>query len=413
LTNDGTVFYFRSNKDAPRYKIVRYDLSKPEEGFVDIVPQAEDVLRSSLVVNKDKLVLKYMHDVKSVLLVHDLKSGKFLNEIPIPIGTIGSVAGRRVDEELFFSFNSFLSPSTIYRYNFATKDEEQRLSIFRRAKVTNFDADLFEVKQVFFESKDGTKIPMFVSHKKGLVLDGSNPVLLYGYGGFSISIQSSYLSSNIVFMQHLGGIVVYANLRGGGEYGEEWHKAGMLLNKQNVFDDFQYAAKYLIKEKYTRPGRISIYGGSNGGLLVGACVNQAPELFGAAIASVGVMDMLRFHKFTLGHGWQSDYGKPDENKEDFENLLRYSPLHNVSTAHPYPPVALFTSSHDDRVVPLHSYKYIAELQHTAGPLTSNPLLIRVDTKAGHGAGKPIDKQIAESTDRFSFIATALDIEWRD
>ena len=412
MANDGTVFYFQTNKDAPRYKIVRYDLSKPEEGFVDIVPQVEDVLSSSLVVNEDKLVLEYMHDVKSVLLVHDLKSGKFLNEIPIPIGTIGSVAGRRVDEELFLSFTSFLNPSTIYRYNF-TEDKEQRLSVFKNSKVTNFDADLFEVKQVFFESKDGTKIPMFISHKKGLVLDGNNPVYLYGYGGFSIPIQASYIPSAIVFMQNLGGVSVFVNLRGGGEYGEEWHKAGMLLNKQNVFDDFQYAAKHLIKEKYTRPGRISIHGGSNGGLLVGACVNQAPELFGAAVASVGVMDMLRFHKFTIGHAWQSDYGKPDDNKEDFENLHRYSPLHNVSTTHSYPPVALFTSSHDDRVVPLHSYKYIAELQHTAGPLTNSPLLIRVDTKAGHGAGKPIDKRIAEITDQFSFIATAMDVEWRD
>ena len=407
------MFYFRSNLDASRYKVVRYDLSKPEEGFVDIVPEAEDVLCSSLVVNEDKLVLKYMHDVKSVLLVHDLKSGKFLNEIPIPIGTIESVAGRRVDDEIFILFTSFLDASAIYRYNFTTKDEEQRLSVFKRATVANFDADLFVVKQVFYETKDGTKIPMFVAHKKDIVLDGNSPVYLYGYGGFSNPIEASYYPSDIVFMQNFGGVIAYANLRGGGEYGEEWHKAGMLLNKQNVFDDFQYAAKYLVKEKYTRPGRIAIHGISNGGLLIGACVNQAPELFGAAVACVGVMDMLRFHKFTIGNSWQSDYGKPDDNKEDFENLHRYSPLHNVSTAHPYPPMALFTSSHDDRVVPLHSYKYIAELQHTAGPLTNNPLLIRVDTKAGHGAGKPIDKKITEITDQFSFIATSLEVEWRD
>ncbi|KAF9165281.1 hypothetical protein BGX20_000661, partial [Mortierella sp. AD010] len=413
IANDGPVFYFQTNKDAPCSKIVRYNLSKPEEGFVDIVPQVEDVLISALAVNENKLVLEYMHDVKSVLHVHDLRTGAFTNEIAIPIGTIGSVAGRRDDEEMFFSFTSFLDPSTIYRYNFTSEKQEDRLSVFKKSEVKNFDGDLFETKQIFFESKDGTRVPMFVSHKKGLVLDGSNPVYLYGYGGFSIPIQASFVPSTIVFMQNFGGVAVDVNLRGGREYGEDWHKAGMLLNKQNVFDDFQYAAKHLIKEKYTRAGHIAIHGGSNGGLLVGACVNQAPELYGAAVASVGVMDMLRFHKFTIGHAWQSDYGKPDDNKEDFENLYRYSPLHNVSTKHPYPPVALFTSSHDDRVVPLHSYKYIAELQHTAGPLTTSPLLIRVDTKAGHGAGKPIAKRIAETTDQFSFIAISLGIEWRD
>ncbi|KAG0056691.1 hypothetical protein BGZ83_003934 [Gryganskiella cystojenkinii] len=413
ITNDGPVFYFQTNKDAPRYKVVRYDLSKPEDGFVDIIPQVDDVLSYSLVVNKDKLIVEYMHDVKSVLHVHNLTTGAFLNEIPIPIGTIGTVAGRRVDDEVFFSFTSFLNPSTIYRYNFTTEKLEDRLSIFRKSDVKNFNSDLFETKQIFFESKDGTKVPMFVSHKKGLVLDGTNPLFLYGYGGFSVPIQASFFPADIVFMQHFEGVTAYVNLRGGGEYGEDWHKAGMLLNKQNVFDDFQYAAKHLIKEKYTTPSKIAINGGSNGGLLVGASVNQAPELFGAAIAAVGVLDMLRFHKFTIGHAWQSDYGKPDENKEDFVNLLGYSPLHNVSKAHPYPPVALFTSSHDDRVVPLHSYKYIAELQHTAGPLTNNPLLIRVDTKAGHGAGKPIDKKIAEITDEYSFFAVSLGLQWRD
>lgn len=368
---------------------------------------------SVLVVNENKLVLQYMHDVKSVLYVHDLKTGAFMNEIAIPIGTIGTVAGRREDDEMFFSFASFLNPSTIFRYNFTSEKQEDRLSVFKKAEVKNFDGDLFETKQIFFESKDGTRVPMFVSHKKGLVLDGSNPLYLYGYGGFSIPLQASFYPADIVFMHNFGGVIAYANLRGGREYGEDWHKAGMLLNKQNVFDDFQYAAKHLIKEKYTRMGHIAIHGDSNGGLLVGACVNQAPELYGAAVASVGVMDMLRFHKFTIGHAWQSDYGKPDDNKEDFENLYRYSPLHNVSTSHPYPPVALFTSSHDDRVVPLHSYKYIAELQHTAGPLTTSPLLIRVDTKAGHGAGKPTAKRIAEAIDQYSFMAISLGIKWRD
>ncbi|GJJ68721.1 hypothetical protein EMPS_01067 [Entomortierella parvispora] len=297
----------------------------------------EDVIQWAKFTN-----LSFTHDDKGFFY----GSGKFLNEIPIPIGTIGTAAGRRSDDEIFFLFTSFLDASTIYCYSFTVKDEEQRLSVFKRVTVTNFDPDLFVVKQVFYESKDGTQIPMFVAHKKVLVIDGNRPVFLYGYGGFSIPVQSSYFPSDIVYMQNF-----------------------------KIF--------------------------------------TAPELFGAAVASVGVMDMLRFHKFTIGHAWQSDFGKPDENKEDFENLRRYSPLHNVSTSHPYPPVALFTSSHDDRVVPLHSYKYIAELQHTAGPLTNSPLLIRVDTKAGHGAGKLIDKRIAEITDQFSFISIALDIEWRE
>ncbi|KAF9579797.1 hypothetical protein BGW38_003802 [Lunasporangiospora selenospora] len=413
LTNDGTVFYFQTNKDAPRYKVVKYDLSKPEQGFTEIVPQVEDVLSSAVVVNKDKLVLQYMHDVKSCLYIHDLSTGRLLNQITVPIGTISGISGRKEDDEFFFSFTSYLTPGTIYRYNFESLDEEKRLSIFRQADVKNFDNSLFETNQVFYESKDGTKIPMFITHKKGLVLNSNNPAFLYGYGGFSIPIEASYSPSAIVFMQHLDGVVAFANLRGGGEYGEDWHKAGMLLNKQNVFDDFQYAAKYLIREKYTQPSRLAINGGSNGGLLVGACVNQAPELFGAAVADVGVLDMLRFHKFTIGHAWQSDYGYPDDNKEDFLNLHKYSPLHNINTDKPYPPLALFTSSHDDRVVPLHSFKYIAELQHKAGPLTSNPLVIRVETKAGHGAGKPISKRIAETTDKFSFIASSIGAEWRD
>ncbi|KAF9204633.1 hypothetical protein BGZ49_005065 [Haplosporangium sp. Z 27] len=413
LTNDGTVFYFTTNKDAPRDKVVKYDLAKPEEGFIDIIPQTEDVLSGATVVNGDKLVLNYMRDVKGVLVIHDLKTGNLIRQLETPVGTISSVNGRRVDKEFFFFFISQLTPGTIYRYSFELEDEEKRLSVFRESQVKDFDKTKFETKQVFFESKDGTKIPMFVTHKKGLVLDGNNPVYLYGYGGFNIPIQATYVPAFIVFIQHLGGVVVEVNLRGGGEYGEEWHKAGTVHNKQNVFDDFQYAAKYLIKEKYTKPSRIAIHGGSNGGLLVAACVNQAPELFGAAIADVGVLDMLRFHKFTIGHAWQSDYGFPDDNPEDFNTLLKYSPLHNVRKDRPYPAVALFTSDHDDRVVPLHSYKHIAELQHTAGPLTDKPLVIRVETKAGHGAGKPISKRIAETTNKFAFVSYALGAEWTD
>ncbi|KAK3843576.1 MAG: prolyl endopeptidase-like protein [Linnemannia gamsii] len=413
LANDGTVFYFSTNKDAPRDKIIKYDLAKPQEGFTDVVPESEDVLSDATVVNGDKLVLNYMRDVKNVLVVHDLKSGQFINQIDIPVGTVAGITGRRVDKEIFVTFYSYLTPGTIYRYSFETEKEEDRLTIFRESKVKNFDSTLFETKQVFYESKDGTKIPMFITHKKGLVLNSDNPVYLYGYGGFNISIQAGFSPSYIAFVQNLGGVVAVANLRGGAEYGEDWHKAGTVHNKQNVFDDFQYAAKYLIKENYTKPSRISINGGSNGGLLVAACVNQAPELFGAAVADVGVMDMLRFHKFTIGHAWQSDYGFPDDKPEDFQTLLKYSPVHNVRKDVSYPPFALFTSDHDDRVVPLHSFKLIAELQHTAGPVTNNPLVIRIETKAGHGAGKPIAKRIAETTDKIAFIANAIGAKWID
>ncbi|KAG0358405.1 prolyl endopeptidase-like protein [Gamsiella multidivaricata] len=413
LTNVGTTFYFQTNLNAPMGKIVKYDLDKPAEGFVEVVPESKDVLDNSQVVSDDKLVLHYIHHVTSKIVVHDLPTGKFIHEIKIPVGTIVSISARREDTELFIQFMSFLTPGTIYRYDFKVEDHEQRLSVFRQAEVKNFDGSLFETKQIFYSSKDGTKVPMFITHKKGLVLDGNNPAFLYSYGGFNISIQPVYSPEMIAFIQHLNGVACYANIRGGGEYGEEWHKGGALKNKQSCFDDFQSAAKYLIQEKYTQPSRLAINGGSNGGLLVSACVNQAPELYGCVVSDVGVQDMLRFQKFTIGHAWQSEFGYSDENKDDFENLLKYSPLHNVRKDHPYPAVALFTSDHDDRVVPLHSFKLAAELQHTAGPVTDKPLVLRIETKAGHGAGKPLTKRIQESTDKFSFIAHSLGAKWVD
>ncbi|KAG0314380.1 hypothetical protein BGZ99_008170, partial [Dissophora globulifera] len=413
LTNDGTVFYFRTNRDAPRNKVVKYDLAKPEEGFIDLVPQAQDVLVGGDVVDGNKLLLNYLHDVKDVVAVYDLTTGQFLHEVPLPVGTVGNIVGNRESRDFFIFFTSFLTPGTIYRYDFGVEDQDQRLSIFREIKVKDFDNTLFETKQVFYESKDGTKIPMFITHRKDLVLDGSNPTFLLGYGGFSVSLTAGYTIAYTVFMQHFGGVVAIANLRGGGEYGQDWHRAGSLLNKQNVFDDFQYAAKFLIHEKYTQPSKLAISGQSNGGLLVATCVNQTPELYGAAVAEVSGLDMLRFHKFTIGHSWQSEYGYPDDNAEDFHNLLKYSPLHNVHKNKPYPALALFTSEHDDRVVPLHSYKHIAELQHTAGPWTKNPLVLRTQTKTGHGAGKPLTKRIEDTTDKFSFIAAAIGATWRD
>ncbi|KAF9201450.1 hypothetical protein BGZ49_008304 [Haplosporangium sp. Z 27] len=413
ITNKGTVFYFKTNKDAPLCKVIKYDLNRPQQGFVEVIPETDIVLSRCKVVDEDKLVLEYTRDVKSVLLVHDLTTGHFLYEIKIPVGTVGGSSGNPEDKEMFLRFSSFITPGTIYRYSFEIEDHEKRLSTFRAPIVKGFDNSLFETKQVFYSSKDGARIPMFITHKKGIVLDGNNPTILYGYGGFNISVKPVFSTSLIVFIQHMDGVAVHANLRGGGEYGIDWHKAGNLFNKQNVFDDFQWAAKYLINEKYTQPSRLAIRGGSNGGLLVGACLNQAPELFGCGVAQVGVMDMLRFHKFTVGHTWQSDYGNIEEDPEIFQYVLKYSPLHNVQRKHPYPAVALFTSTHDDRVVPLHSYKYIAELQHSAGSLTDKPLVLRLETDAGHGAGKSLTRHMIETTDMYSFIGYAIGARWTE
>jgi len=354
-----------------------------------------------------------MRHVKDILVVHDLLSGQFLYQIPFPIGTLGSITGFRWTKEFFISCTSYISPGAIYRYDFAIEDQDTRLSIFRKPEVKNFDNTLFETKQVFYESKDGTTIPMFVTHRKDLVLDGNNPTYLTGYGGFGSSQTAGYTPAFIVFMQHFSGVVAVANIRGGGEYGRDWHQAGVKLVKQNGFDDFQHAAKYLISQKYTQPAKLAINGQSNGGLLVAACVNQAPELFGAAVASVGVMDMLQFHKFTIGYVWASEYGHPEENAEDFHNIHKYSPLHNVHKNTPYPAVALFTADHDDRVVPLHSFKLIAELQNTAAPFTNKPLVMKVKINAGHGSGTSLNQQIEEITDKFAFIAEAIGVNWRD
>ena len=276
--------------------------------------------------------------------------------------------------------------------------------------MKGFRADELETNQIFYESKDGTKIPMFLVHKKGLKLDGNNTTLLYGYGGFNISIEPYFSARWMTFVQHLDGVVAIANLRGGGEYGEEWYNAGRLKNKQNVFDDFQYAAKWLVSQNYTTPKKLVINGGSNGGLLVGACVTQAPGLFGAAVADVGVLDMLRFHKFTIGHAWVSDYGNPDV-EEDFKTLIKYSPLHNIKDQE-YPSILICTGDHDDRVVPLHSLKFLAELQHVAKN-NKYPIMGRIETKAGHGAGKSTQQVIEENADKLAFIALALNSHWVD
>lgn len=415
ITNEGTLFTFKTNLNAPLYKLINIDLLKPEmEHWRTLVEEDErDVLQWAACVKQNLLVLCYLHDVKNLLYLHNM-SGERIMCFPLDIGSIVGFTGRKKDSEIFYQFTSFLSPGIIYHCDLT--QENFKPKVFRETMVKGFDQSKYQTIQVFYPSKDGTQIPMFIVHKKDISLDGSHPVFLYAYGGFNISITPSFSVSRIVFMRYLGGIIAVPNLRGGGEYGEKWHQAGCFGNKQNVFDDFQHAAIYLTQQKYTSPEKIAICGGSNGGLLVGACINQRPELFGCAISQVPVMDMLKFHKFTIGHAWTTDYGNPDT-KEDFEWLIKYSPLHNIKIPEngaQYPSLLLLTADHDDRVVPLHSLKYIAQLHHVIGDYNkqTNPLLIRVDTKAGHGFGKPTSKIIQEYSDIYAFIARNLRLKWQ-
>jgi prolyl oligopeptidase len=429
ITNQGSTLYFLTNKDSPNYKVVKYDLNNHNQGFVDVVPESSNVIEDATCINQSQLLLHYLEDVKSVLQIHELSQGTMLKRLQLPVGSIVSIASKKEDSEFFFKFTSFIDPGTTYRFNAALLDQEPQ--VYRQTKLSSMiNPKDFVTNQLWFESKDGTEIPMFVVHHKDLVKTGDNPTLLYGYGGFSISILPSFSPARLTFLHHYKGVLAVANLRGGAEFGEKWHKAGCLKNKQNVFDDFQFAAKKLIEDKYSNPQKICIQGGSNGGLLVGACVNQAPELFGCALAHVGVMDMIRFHKFTIGYAWKADYGDP-EVKEDFEVQIKYSPLHNIGmecnvstwTEEPsppskkdlskYPAVLVLTSDHDDRVVPLHSFKYIATLQHEAGYTSERPFLARIETNAGHGAGKPTMKIIEETRDFMSFMALNLNCVWHD
>ena len=399
--NDGSVFYFRTDLDAPRGRLIAIDTERPaRENWREVIGELDDVLTGISMLNQ-QFVATYMHHACDVVRVHE-RDGRFVRELELPaLGSVGGFTGERDHTETFYSFTSFLYPTTIYRYDFAKGES----SVFRDAGL-DFDPTKYETKQVFYPSKDGTKIPMFLVHSKGLELDGQNPTLLYGYGGFNISMTPSFSPSRLAWLE-MGGVYAMANLRGGGEYGEEWHAAGMLHNKQNVFDDFIAAGEWLIRERYTSTPKLAIYGGSNGGLLVGAVLNQRPELFGAAIPAVGVMDMLRFHKFTIGWAWVSDYGSAD-NPQDFPVLSAYSPYHNIKSGVAYPPVMITTADHDDRVVPGHSFKYAARLQAAQGG--DAPILIRVQTKSGHGAGKPVSMQIDEATDMWGFLVKALDIQ---
>ncbi|XP_065166170.1 prolyl endopeptidase-like isoform X2 [Atheta coriaria] len=418
ITNNDTKFYFHTNKDAQNNRIIVIDFNKPaKENWQNLIPEdPKDVLDWGKPINNDKLVLCYLRDVKHTLSLHKLESGEKIMDFDVDLGTINGTSGKRDHDEMFYGFGSFLTPNTIYKVEFL-KDGEIKQSVFHQTKVGDLDPSQYVSKQEFYISKDGSKVPMFIVHKKDFVRDGSRPCMLYGYGGFNINITPSFSVSRLIFVNHFDGCFVVANIRGGGEYGDKWHNGGRFANKQNCFDDFQVAAQYLVEQKYTNSDKLAILGGSNGGLLVAACINQAPNLFSTAICQVGVLDMLRFHKFTIGYAWKSDYGS-SETKEGFDYLYKYSPLHNIRVPEgdtQYPSTLLLTADHDDRVVPLHSMKFIAELQHTVGksPKQTKPLMVRVETKAGHGAGKPTAKLIEEITDTLCFIAKTSNLQYKE
>ncbi|MCO5264404.1 MAG: prolyl oligopeptidase family serine peptidase [Lentimicrobium sp.] len=393
VTNYGERFIIRTNDGAPRYRLIAVELSNPgREAWETVVPEQAEVLQSAY-PGGGMLICQYMKDATSKASVYHA-DGSLMHEIALPEpGTINDFESAREDGQAFFSFTSFTSPSTIYKYDIASNRSE----VFHQSAL-GFNTEGIVSEQVFYTSKDGTRIPMFLVHRADIQMDGNNPVYLYGYGGFNVSLTPGFSVSRMLFIEN-GGIFAMPNLRGGGEYGEEWHRAGTKLQKQNVFDDFIAAAEYLIEQKYTNPQKLAIAGGSNGGLLVGACMTQRPELFAVALPAVGVMDMLRFHKFTIGWAWTEDYGS-SENEEQFRYLLGYSPLHNLRPNTCYPATMVTTGDHDDRVVPAHSFKFAATLQESQA--CNKPVLIRIETKAGHGAGKPVSKMIEEATDMWAF-----------
>ena len=397
IGNDGSKFYFQTDKDATRSKVVMVDVNAKDKTWKEVIPQGKETIGGVSFIN-NQFVVNYLKDAYTQIRTYDL-NGKLIRSIDLPgIGTAGGFSGKRFDTETFYTFSSYATPPTIYHYDLKTGKSE----IYKQAKVA-FNSNDYEVKQVFYNSKDGTRVPMFIVHKKGIKLDGNNPTLLYGYGGFNISQTPGFSVSRLVWME-MGGVFAVANLRGGAEYGEEWHKAGTKLQKQNVFDDFIGAAEWLIANKYTQPKKLAIQGGSNGGLLIGATLNQRPDLFGAALPAVGVMDMLRFTEFTIGWAWTSDYGSP-KNPEEFKAIYAYSPLHNIKPGTKYPATLITTADHDDRVFPAHSFKYAATMQ--AAQAGDAPVLIRIETKAGHGAGKPTAKVIEEAADIYGFLMKNL------
>ena len=396
--NDGPVLFFKTDLDAPRRRLIAIDLGKPKRpDWKEIIPQAEGTLTQVSFI-ADRFIALYLKDVQPLAKVFAV-DGRFIRDVELPgIGAVVGFVGKRTDIETFYAFSSFATPPSIYHYNVISGVSR----LFRRAEA-KINANDYEVKQVFYNGKDGARVPMFIAHKKGVKLDGANPTLLYAYGGFNISLLPAFSISRVAWME-MGGIYAQANLRGGGEYGEAWHQAGMKLNKQNVFDDFIAAAEWLIKNKYTRPDKLAIQGGSNGGLLVGAVMTQRPELFGACLPAVGVMDMLRFQLFTEGRTWTDDYGSADD-AEQFKALLAYSPYHNIKPGVCYPATLATTADTDDRVVPGHSFKFIAALQRAQA--CDKPVLIRIETRAGHGGGMPVSKKIDEITDLWAFLVKTL------
>ena len=394
INNDGDRLLVKTNIDAANYKVVSIDPKNPaKENWLEIIPVRTKLLQSTATAG-GKLLLSYLEDATSKVYQCDIK-GKLEREIALPgIGTATGFGGKKKDKEIFYSYTSFNTPNTIYEYGIATGKSK----LFRRPEVKINPEDYITV-QSFFKSKDGASVPMFITYKKGLQLNGNNPTLIYGYGGFNIPLTPAFSISNAFFLEQ-GGVYVQVSLRGGNEYGEDWHKAGMLQNKQNVFNDVFAAVQFLIDKKYTNPSRLALRGGSNGGLLVGACITQHPELFKVAIPQVGVLDMLRYHLFTIGWAWAVEYGRSDK-KEDFDNLYKYSPLQNLKKGTGYPATLVTTADHDDRVVPAHSFKFAATLQEMNDG--KNPTLIRIDSKAGHGAGKPTSKVIEEAADIWSFV----------
>ena len=398
IGNDGPTFWFQTDLNAPLGRIISIDTTKPlPPQPKELVPESSDKLEAVSVVG-NRFIAVYLKDAHTVVKLFK-PDGSPDGEIALPgIGSAGGFTGKRKDRETFYSFTGFTTPTSIFRYNF---DNRQNQLLFQ--PNVKFNPDDYTTEQVFYNSADGTRIPMFISYKKGMKRDELSPTYLYGYGGFDISEMPSFSPANLVWME-MGGIFALANLRGGGEYGEKWHEAGMLHVKQNVFDDFIAAAQYLITKKFTSTSKLAIGGGSNGGLLVGACLTQRPDLYGATLPAVGVMDMLRFQKFTIGWAWTSDYGS-SENKNDFPFLYAYSPLHHIAKGCCYPPTLITTADHDDRVVPAHSFKFAATLQAAQG--CDKPTLIRIETKAGHGAGKPTTKIIEEAADRWAFLVKEL------
>ncbi len=395
IDHSGDRLLIMTNDGAPRYRLIALrDNDLNMEHAIEVIPENEKEVLTGVAPGGGKLIAEYLKDAHSVLKVFDT-DGQFLHEVSLPgIGSVGGFHAKAEENLAFYTFTSFTFPSVVYKYDIAGNRSE----VYFKPDI-NFDFDNYVTEQVFYFSKDSTRIPMFIVHRKNLKRNGKNPTLLYGYGGFNISLTPSFSISRLVWLEN-GGVYALANLRGGGEYGEEWHRAGTKMHKQNVFDDFIYAAKYLINNHYTSPDYLAIQGGSNGGLLIGAVVNQAPQLFRVALPAVGVMDMLRYHKFTIGRYWASDYGTSEESKEMFEYLYHYSPLHNIRGGKPYPAMLITTADHDDRVVPAHSFKYAATLQ--AAYKGKNPILIRIETKAGHGGGKPTSKRIEEAADTYAF-----------